>query len=859
MPSVTNLQIQLQSGSTNTYYATWNFNEDAQSTTSTSEYLQVGSLVSIKPGANWANGTEPQAWVRELNWYVAEIRRDSVAGDKALLWDSEDKTHTVKTWIFTKDIVIIVAGTGGDGTSSTEPAAFSEETLDHYSVKWEYDTGDNVWFAGNEMATTIKNATYSPPSNVIKIKVTVKPVAKKHKVNNTETEYWTGTDENAEYTVASDPPNIPETPSVMMDDYQLTCKIDNISDPKADSIEFAIYSGDTLYNSGVVDVVTCRAIYVLTVAAGKDYRVRARAINHISDSLLYSEWSAFTTDDILTKPTVVESIVCRAVDRTNVELTWDEVPNADAYTIEYSVNSSYFDSSDATQTVDGIETLRYLFTGLQQGQVYYFRMRSVNDSGESEWSEIVSLELGTVPVPPSTWSSTTTAIVGEMVTLFWQHNSRDNSTQKAAQILLTINGESETIDIDTSEEPDDEKTMLYTIPDSKISVGANIEWSVRTKGVMDEYSDWSIVRQINVYVEPTLSTRITDQNDVDETTIEALPFYIKCTTSPASQYPIAYYINIISMNTYNSIDNYGRNIIINAGDSVYEKTLDTTEQLIHEISGHNVTLKNGINYSVNVEVLMNSGLTAYDTKVISIDWLDGMFEPNATIGVNRDSLYAYIMPFCKDDDGYTVENISLSVYRREFDGRFTEIAKNLVNGENAYVIDPHPSLDYARYRIVARSTVTGNASYYDAPAFPVNEKSIVIQWDEAWTNFNAFENHIFAQNPWGGSMLKLKYNIRINESSSKDVSFVDYIGRSSPVTYYGTKIEQSGSWSTDIPKTDAETVYQLRRLNSWLGNAYVREPSGVGYWANVSISFSRSYNELVIPVVINVTKVEGGI
>lgn len=857
MPSVTNLSIQLQTGSSNTYYASWNFNEEAQSTTSTSENLKVGSLVSIKPGATWANGNNPPDWVRAMNWRVTEIRKDSVKGDKCLLWDSEDKTHTVKTWIYTKDVVIIIDGTTVSGSS--EPAVFSEDTLDNYSVKWEYDTGDNVWFAGNEMSVTIKNVTYSPPSNVIKIKVTVKPIAKKRKVNGVETDYWTGSEVVAEYTVSNDPPEVPETPNVSMEDYQLTCRIDNIPDPKSDSIEFQIYSGNELYNSGIVDVITCRAIYVITVAAGRDYRVRARAINHISDTLLYSQWSAFTTDEILTKPTVVENIVCKAVDRTNVEITWDAVQNAETYDIEYCINSGYFDSSDATQTVDNIETIRYLFTGLEQGQIYYFRVRSVNDAGYSEWSDIVSLELGTVPTPPSTWSSTTTAVVGEPVTLFWSHNSKDNSSQRSAQISLTINGQTEIVTIDTSEQPDDEKTMLYTIPDEMIQVGAIIEWRVRTKGVMDSYSDWSIARKITVYVQPTLSTRITDQNNVDETLIESLPFYIKCSTSPASQYPISYYINIIAMSTYNSVDNYGRDVIINAGDSVYSKTLDTEEQLIHEISGHNITLQNGINYAVNVEVLMNSGLTAYDNKIISISWTSGLYEPNATIGVNKENLYAYIMPFCKDEDGLTVPNISLSVYRREFDGRFTEIAKNLTNGENAYVIDPHPALDFARYRIVAKNLATGNATYYDAPAFPINEKSLVIQWDEAWTNFNAFEEHVFSQNPWGGSMLKLKYNIRTAENSSKDVSFVDYIGRSSPVTYYGTKVEYSGAWSTDIPKNDTETVYQLRRINSWLGNVYVREPSGSGYWANISISFTRSYNELVIPITINVTKVEGGI
>ena len=44
-----------------------------------------------------------------------------------------------------------------------------------------------------------------------------------------------------------------------------------------------------------------------------------------------------------------------------------------------------------------------------------------------------------------------------------------------------------------------------------------------------------------------------------------------------------------------------------------------------------------------------------------------------------------------------------------------------------------------------------------------------------------------------------------------------------------------------------------------MGDVYVREPSGSGYWANVSVSFSQTHCETVIPVTLNITRVEGGI
>ena len=46
-----------------------------------------------------------------------------------------------------------------------------------------------------------------------------------------------------------------------------------------------------------------------------------------------------------------------------------------------------------------------------------------------------------------------------------------------------------------------------------------------------------------------------------------------------------------------------------------------------------------------------------------------------------------------------------------------------------------------------------------------------------------------------------------------------------------------------------------------MGNVYVREPSGSGYWATVSVSYSRKHNELTMPVTLAITRVddaEGG-
>jgi hypothetical protein len=225
-------------------------------------------------------------------------------------------------------------------------------------------------------------------------------------------------------------------------------------------------------------------------------------------------------------------------------------------------------------------------------------------------------------------------------------------------------------------------------------------------------------------------------------------------------------------------------------------------------------------------------------------------------GVTSDGEQVY---FCEVEERTPVNNVLLSVYRREFDGSFVEIASGLDGSGATTVTDPHPSLDRARYRVVATDIDTGAVSFYDVPGYPVGGKAAIIQWDEAWSTFDVSEDQVLEAPVWSGSMLKLPYNIDVSDSAKPDVVLVEYLGRSHPVGYYGTQVGQSSNWNMEIPKTDKETLYTLRRLQRWMGNVYVREPSGSGYWANITVSFSQKHCEVTIPITLNITRVEGGV
>lgn len=800
------------------------------------------------------------------------------------------------------------------------------KNTDSYKVAWSYDTGDGIWFDGNSSSISVdednpslsKQSTYSIPSNAKKVQFKVKPISKTYQnSNDVETSYWEASWSTVKEWRDSTPLEAPGTPDVLIKWFKLTASLDNINIPGATHIQFQVIRDDSAptYSAKKAEIVSGHAAYVFPIVGGSQYKVRARAHN-LKDNT-FSEWSAFSANQG-TVPSVPTSITeLAAWSTTSVLVTWTPVNNATGYVVEYTTKKYYFDSSSEVSSQTVTNAVNYaIITGMASGDTYFFRVKATNDVGDSGWTDIRSITIGEPPSAPTTWSSTTTAITGDPVTLYWVHNAEDGSKETYAELELYIGDQLETHTIKNNKPEDDESTnSQWILQTTSYSEGTSIKWRVRTAGITKEYGDWSVQRTIDIYAPATLQLNMTDVNGNELDTLTAFPFYIKALAGPKTQAPVSYHLSIKSNSMYETVDSIGNPVIINNGEEVYSKHFDTSEPMLVEFSAWNIDLENNIEYTVTCTVSMNSGLTSEASLTFAVRWTDEHWVPNASIGVDQDTMTANIRPYCYDtnivyyqvtsssgtyiktttkltsvwgepvanavtttgekvysgvdgngnnvyyctvEESSVVEGVLLSVYRREFDGSFTELATGINSAKATTITDPHPALDYARYRIVATTEATGAVSYYDTPGYPVGGKAVIIQWNEEWSNFETSENEIMEQPAWAGSMLKLPYNIDVSEANSSDKSLVEYIGRSHPVTYYGTQLGVTATWNMDIPKSDKETVYALRRLARWMGDVYVREPSGSGYWANISVSFSQKHTEVTIPVTLTISQVEGG-
>ena len=747
--------------------------------------------------------------------------------------------------------------------SSTDRTVYAKWTwtksnTENYRVRWWYGTADGVGFLGSDTTEDFDRSQYTAPENATHVSFYVKPISKTYKDSKgNEVNYWTADwSTKVTYYFKDNPPSTPLTPTVVIEDYKLTATLDNL-DSSIEAVQFEIIKdNDSVFaKSGDVKVVTGHASYSCSINPGSDYKVRCRSVSNGK----YSEWTEYS-DNSSTAPSASGGITkLKSLSETSVYIEWEPSATAKSYEIEYTTKEMYFDSSSESQTATVQSVVSHAeITGLDSGEEWFFRVRAVNDQGKSPWTSIKSIKIGTKPSSPTTWSLTSTVITGEDLILYWVHNCEDGSSQRNAQIELTINGVTSVETLTYNTEDEESEINSYKIDTSGYAEGVKIEWRVRTRGILDEYGDWSTRRVVNIYAPPTLVLTVTNANGNSFETLESFPINVSAVAGPSTQTAIGYHLSIISNSTYETVDNVGRPKTVKNGDEVYAKYFNSSGNLATIINAGDVTLENNVGYTVKCVVSMDSGLTADASVNFEVGWTTKEYWPNAEIGYDKNTYTTLIRPYCKDELGNLIKSLILSVYRREFDGTFTELMTGMDNMAGTFITDPHPSLDFARYRVVAMSSETGKVCYYDVPGYPIHEIAVIIQWDDNWTKFDTDDDSMDEAPSWSGSLLRLPYNIDVSDDYNPDVSMIEYIGRKHPVSYYGTQTGETSKWSVEIDKKDKDTLYAVRRLATWMGDVYVREPSGSGYWANISVSFSQKHCELTIPINFTITRVSGG-
>ena len=776
-----------------------------------------------------------------------------------------------KKKISAKPVLGIQTGTTRTIYATWKGTSFKKQ--DGYAIAWYYDTGNKVWFSGSSSTTKATNSTYSPPSNAINVKFTVKP-------NPGNKAKWTGADQFNTRSVprsgTDTTPSAPSTPNISIstnkgpNGYIVTAKILNYQDNNSNGyLQIQILEDDKSLVANPKNVKNSNGVASTSFNAGKvgGHRYKARALAFGKHGEL-SEWSSYSENKYTPpgKATINELVT---ITFGTVDIRWSALPGADTYTLEYTNETidgvPVFDTeSSSIQRQDNIKATHYPASSLtieDDKSTWYFRLRGVGSEqdSEGEWSEVKSVPVGKKPDIPTVWSYTTIGKIGDPIVLNWAHSSEDGSKQSGAKIGIKINDEDETvIDTLTTE-------TSYSYDTSYLQDSDKVSWRVCTRGVQgisEEWGDWSEYREVIVYSPPdiTFTVGVVDEEET-EAVVESFPISINALSTPASQTPVAYAISITSDEEYDISESDGMEVHINVDEEIYSDYIQSSDhELLVELNPGDLYLNEGTIYTVTMTVAMGNGLTAEVSNKFKAKWEIPSWSPDADIFINKATLTAFIRPFCSDQWGFEYrKGFTLAVYRIDFDSHLTLIQSGIYAGDNLTITDMHPSLDYARYRIVATDLKTGVVFYDDPEPIAVNAGCAVIQWEGDVKSFFADpEIYDDVVEDWAGTILRLPYNIDVSDDISPDVSLIEYIGRSHPVSYYGTQEGSTSRWSAEVPKTDVDTIAKIRALAVYQGDVYVREPYGTGYWANVKVSYNITHSKASVSVSLSITRVEGG-
>lgn len=194
----------------------------------------------------------------------------------------------------------------------------------------------------------------------------------------------------------------------------------------------------------------------------------------------------------------------------------------------------------------------------------------------------------------------------------------------------------------------------------------------------------------------------------------------------------------------------------------------------------------------------------------------------------------------------------LEVWRRDPNGELLLMADALENTGQVEVVDSYPYFGETTYRVAARTT--GGLVGYTDTVLSTEHDAIVIQYASSINTYGGGDDGVQSDD----GFIEVPYDVSVDETYEPDVSLVEYIGNNEPTAYYGTQrgasVSSTGSY---IRVTDADEIQKLRNFSGALKPAYYRDPSGLGFWAQIDVAFSTSYDTRKVVADLSVTRILG--
>ena len=764
---------------------------------------------------------------------------------------------------------------------------------DHYEVEWKYTDGTRRKNAKGKMVTVfvpgssssmstseasvgggVYRATYNAPDSAVVVQGRVMAVAA---VSDKKAKFkaeWTSL---KEYDFRTDKVATP-TVSAEMDEGGTRCTVTvSCNDADAAYCDVSAKSGSsTVYSLKDKPMADGSATFNFAVTAGRTWNITARCKTSTDSSYskATSNWS--TAASVTARPGTVSGLVAKPYgsDGTGAKVTWNSVYGATSYTVEYVAGSRNYFGTSASRSQSGIEGTSFYPNDLDSGNTWYFRVKAVNSGGESpSWSNVGSCIAATRPDAPTTYDTEPAlAIGGGSVRFRWTHNATDESEQTKYRVQVSQTYDESTSVLTTIQTTSGADYAMMSLNRNDLVDGATITWKVATVGAFSDsnggWSPWSVTRSFKVYRSAGLTVelgKVSDGNVVplgELSRLTSFPLVVQLTSDGGGGEVSGYHVSVIVANSTEYRDMYGNTVNVTAGDIVYEKDAvffaDPGSSTFTMQIGADSGLADSVGYHVVADVSMKSGMRAtaqsyyFETDFASLD-----SEVSVPVAFDEEDLTADIWPACYDLDQYgemtatLTDGVTLAVYRIDADGGLTLIASDLENSGDVMVTDPHPSFGVCEYRAVATDPSSGATVFADGSDDSPHQ-TCAVQWDESW--MRPVDEESFGEDGYWlqKSMVDGLYNLQFGEQAQVQSEAVEYIGREHPVSYYGSQKGYKATYQMEFPRSDTQTLSNVRRLMAWRDDVFVREPSGTAFWAKID-SANLTYDSKAAPMRLNLS------
>lgn len=775
----------------------------------------------------------------------------------------------------------------GDGTVIAQWRFNTGSTTDHFNIYWEYwNTTNGVWVLSNGSSSSVPTSSYETKDGVrwfqttwspsgaaetsTKLRIYVDPIPKSGSSWRHGGVYSTPIT-NPKWTNAHG--EALEAPDFDVDWYGDLIRLNATSAPSL--VESVAYYQSQ--DGGAFSALRTSAVNTpvsVTPADGHYYKFAAR---WKLDSKTLGTMS-LPSDTYYGRPMAPTNLTAMVVscdaESGSVRLGWkDSGTTGDRYLVEWSEDPSAWDnhaeveSSEEDGKPDASGNGWRTIGGLEPGKTYWFRVRRVESKATDSYRQSgyacvgtgtnvyqVSCVVGTVPAAPTLGQVPSAAVVDEPLTLSWTHNSEDGSAQTAYELQVN-DGSWKTVSTGTTSQ------MLTITPATQGFVdGSTLQWRVRTRGGLDtgsasDWSPWSATGSVTVWAKPTATISVSS-------VIEQLPVSIGVSagSTAAGNRPTRFWLSVIADEPYETVGPDGSSAWVAEGDAVWSGEAVPGDDGC-TVAGWEVSLTvvdirlvSGATYVVSGGCYTAQGLVSEATPATFVADIGqtAVSGCDADVTFDRDTMSATIRPRCTDGpDGTLLNGVTLSVWRLGDDNVL--IGEWMANDGKAVCLDTHPNFGACTYRVVATDTVTGAQGYSDV-TIDIKSPGIVIQWDEGWGEPTSDSDGV----TFSGERLVLPYNVDVSEQWAKQSSLNQWAGRKDPVSRYGTQRGRTATWSCVVSRYEGlDQVNAVRALAAYMGDVYVREPYGSGYWAHVDVSsLGIIHGERAVQVSLNVTKVE---